>query len=644
MPRGYLDEMVPVNSGILGQYISPVGPFREPMYAMVDNDTVAATSTRTRSSRPKKKKSNKPKNDGIIRNHDSIWDYKIQDGKLLTRRKSSDGKWYDITNNDEARSRIESFTGRSIGGSSNKQAVNNQTTTSQSTQQSQVTQPTRQQSQPATRQTTNTQSTASTPVQPARQQTVARQDSTRRNTGSVQQPVQQRSLAQTPANNAEPDWQNMTDAEVAAYFSGSPLAGVTKTAKGNPNKRNQLLSQEDLDANGWKWSDKIRGINDYGPLFEDAYNRTQQGEKILTDIEGRIIPKSEVNRYINRGRIPLYLSDYDAQFYQPQSENSTLKDVRKAQDIRRNRAFDRERNGYLAATFGLPALIASGVTAPLATIGAVAGSAGMSTIMDGIAEMNGKKSWRETVGGNDPTAQFYADFISPYNVVGGILGGAAGNALQPVANRAVAPIVNSVRGYLTNRFGAIPGAGRNLYPTLGTTTENEGSMALAAAMEDALNPRQPGIRRGGIGGRRLANAMNKSLTDPALVQREQQMLATDVPYLFDPAMTSSGNYLPLNPAMPAEYLGPYGIPNHVNGVPFGVPVPRVLGSVSESGTTFALPVRPGSSLQPMPDAFGYYGTPYRRPVQVVQAEQPRAVVKGAQKKQYPKRKGNKKKK
>lgn len=117
MVRKYLDEMVPVNSGIIGQYISPVGPFSEPMYAMVDNDTVAAAPapTRTRSSKVKKKKSNKPKNDGIIRNHDSVWDYKIQDGKLLTRRKTSDGKWYDITSNDEARSRIESFTGRSIG-------------------------------------------------------------------------------------------------------------------------------------------------------------------------------------------------------------------------------------------------------------------------------------------------------------------------------------------------------------------------------------------------------------------------------------------------------------------------------------------------------------------------------------------------
>lgn len=116
MVRRYLDEIVPVNSGIIGQYISPVGPFSEPMYAMVDNDTVAATPapTRTRSSKSKKKKSNKPKNDGIIRNHDSVWDYKIQDGKLLTKRKGNKN-WIDISDNEVAVDRIQNFTGKSIG-------------------------------------------------------------------------------------------------------------------------------------------------------------------------------------------------------------------------------------------------------------------------------------------------------------------------------------------------------------------------------------------------------------------------------------------------------------------------------------------------------------------------------------------------
>lgn len=117
MPRGYLDEMIPINSGILGQYVSPVGPFREPMYATVDDGTVVTTpaSTRARSSKPKnKKKSNKPKNDGIIRNHDSVWDYKIQDGKLFTRRKGNN-TWIDISDNTEAVNKIQKFTGKTIG-------------------------------------------------------------------------------------------------------------------------------------------------------------------------------------------------------------------------------------------------------------------------------------------------------------------------------------------------------------------------------------------------------------------------------------------------------------------------------------------------------------------------------------------------
>lgn len=454
-----LDEMVPVNSGIIGQYISPVGPFSEPMYAMVDNDTVAAAPapTRTRSSKVKKKKSNKPKNDGIIRNHDSVWDYKIQDGKLLTRRKSSDGKWYDITSNDEARSRIESFTGRSIGGSSNKQAANNKTTTSQSTQQSQVTQPSqpaRQQSQPATRQVTSTQSTTTT-AQPARQQTVARQDSTRRNTGSVQQPVQQRSSAQTSANNAEPDWQNMTDAEVAAYFSGSPLGGVTKTGKGNPNKKTQLLSDADLRANGWHWSNgqdfADAPTTDYN-LLESARAKADN-DNILLDSNGAVVPTSAVNRYINRGRVPLSISDYDLQFYQPQSENGTLRDVRRAQDIRRNRDFDRQRNIGLGAMVGAPVLVGSMATAPAATLLGLAGSELVGAGFGGTWQHATGRSWEESLAGRDATGQFYAGMLQPGRAIGGFLGGYAANATQP-ARQAVGNVI-------TKGFNNIVGNGEN---------------------------------------------------------------------------------------------------------------------------------------------------------------------------------------
>lgn len=112
MARIFLDEMGGINQGgILASYGLPISPFSTEEYAPTIVETPGRpTRTRRKQSKPKPKR-----NDGIIRNHDSVWDYKIQDGKLLTRRKTSDGKWYDITTNEEARQRIENFTGRSIG-------------------------------------------------------------------------------------------------------------------------------------------------------------------------------------------------------------------------------------------------------------------------------------------------------------------------------------------------------------------------------------------------------------------------------------------------------------------------------------------------------------------------------------------------
>lgn len=426
MARIFLDEIGGVNQGgILASYGLPMSPFSTEEYAPTIVETPGRpTRTRRKQSKPKPKR-----NDGIIRNHDSVWDYKIQDGKLLTRRKTSDGKWYDITSNDEARQRIEQFTGRRI---SNKQSASNNS--SQSSKSASASKPNNssqsQPSKPAS--TVQTQQIARpTTTQPTRQQTT-RQDSTRRDTTVNSQP---RSLARTPASNAEPDWQNMTDAEVQAWFNNNSygLPEITIETKGNSNKKkNQLLSQEDLDANGWKWSDNIRGINDYGPLFEDAYNRTQQGEKILTDIEGKIIPKSEVNRYINRGRIPLYLSDYDAQFYQPQSEASTRADIRRAQDARRNRDFDNQRNIGLAAMFGAPILAGSLATAPAATLLALGGSEIAGAGFEGAWKRSTGKSWAESLGGNDPNAQFYANMIQPGRIIGGTLGAGIANATAPV--------------------------------------------------------------------------------------------------------------------------------------------------------------------------------------------------------------------
>lgn len=636
MARRYLD-----NAGLF----DPVSPFD--MYDLAgtytysspdevvrtDSTTTKATRTVTRPRRTTKKRRNNT-GSNIIRNHDSVWDYKIQDGKLLTRRKTSDGNWIDITNNEEAKQRIEQFTGRSIGSkqsTSNNSAQSSKPASTTKPSNSSQSQPSRPASTPQTQQTARPAAT-----QPSRQQ-AARQDSIRRDTTAI---PQSRSLATTRGSNTEPDWQNMTDAEVQAYFSNSPLGGVTKTGRGNPNKKTQLLSDADLRANGWHWSNgqdfADAPTTDYN-LLESARAKADN-DNILLDSNGAVVPTSAVNRYINRGRVPLSISDYDAQFYQSQSENGTLRDVRRAQDVRRNQAFDRQRNLALGTMFGLPTLIASGITAPLATLGAVGGGYLASEGMDAIARANGRPSWAQYIGGNDPTAQFYASYINPFGILGAVAGGSAGQAMQPAASRVISPVVNKATGYLANRFGNIFAKTpyNAAYPSLAATEETEASMALARAMEDALNPR--GTTK------QLARAMNRSLKNKDLVRREQQMLAEDVPYLFDPEMTSSTYYYPLNPAMPARPMGPYGIPNHVNGVPFGTPVPRVLGSLPESGTTWALPVRPNSSLQPMPDAFGYYGAPYRRPVQVVQAEQPRVVVKGSAKKQYPKSKNNRKKK
>lgn len=446
MARIFLDEMGGINQGgILASYGLPMSPFSTEEYAPTIVETPSRpTRTRRKQSKPKPKR-----NDGIIRNHDSVWDYKIQDGKLLTRRKTSDGKWYDITNNEEARQKIESFTGRSIGSKQNtvtnqgsKQATTPRSNTTTTPSNSSQSQPSILASTAQTQQITRPAAT-----QPTRQQ-AARQDSTRRDTTAI---PQSRSLATTRGSNTEPDWQNMTDAEVQAYFANSPLGGVTKTSKGNSNKKTQLLSDADLRANGWYWSDVAPGkTNDVTTaLFYDANRRTKAGEKILLDSEDRIVPKSDVNRYINRGRIPLYISDYDAQFYQPQSENSTLKDVRKAQDIRRNREFDRQRNSALATMFSLPAFGISMASAPAATLLALGGSELVGAGFEGAYKHATGKSWEETLGGTDPNAQFYANMIQPGRLIGGMLGAGVANATAPARQaigRAVSNGVNNIIG------------------------------------------------------------------------------------------------------------------------------------------------------------------------------------------------------
>lgn len=522
MARIFLDEMGGINQGgILASYGLPMSPFSTEEYA----PTIVETQSRPTRTRRKQSKPKPKRNDGIIRNHDSVWDYKIQDGKLLTRRKTSEGRWYDITSNDEARQRIESFTGRSIGSEQNTTSKSNTTTTPSNSSQSQPSRPA------STAQTQQTARPAAT--QPTRQQ-AARQDSTRRDTTAI---PQSRSLATTRGSNTEPDWQNMTDAEVQAYFANSPLGGVTKTSKGNSNKKTQLLSDADLRANGWYWSDVAPGkTNDVTTaLFDDANRRTNAGEKILLDSEDRIVPKSDVNRYINRGRIPLYISDYDAQFYQPQSEAGTIADIRRAQDARRNRDFDNQRNMGLAAMFGAPILAGSLATAPAATLLALGGSELVGAGFEGAWKHGTGKSWAESLGGNDPNAQFYANMIQPGRIIGGTLGAGVANATQPARQ----------------------------------------------AIIDAISARLP---KPNVRGARLSLAMNKALNNKKLNAQDKRILKESVPYLFEPSRKTPtsityplnyGNYNYMNPAF-AETMtaGPYAIPNYTNGIPFGVPIPK----------------------------------------------------------------------
>lgn len=382
MPRRYLDEMVPINSGILGQYISPVGPFREPMYAMVDNDTIAVTpiSTRTRS-KSKKKKTNKPKNDGIIRNHDSVWDYKIQDGKLLSRRKTSDGKWYDITNNEEARNRIESFTNSNI--SRSNVVIDKQSS-----------------------------------VRPDNKQL---QGSVTVQSEPKQNPIS--SLSNYIGSKFVPQPINQT---------GSYIQDFTNVGTAN----SKILSSEDLLKNNWHWGG-VEDINFEGvsnDLYADAINRAQTQGGVLLDKNGRPVTSRQVNRYVG-------LKDYqpasrmsvsDMALYQPQSENSTLQDVRRAQDFRRNREFDKQRNAALATMFGLP-LAGIGAAEALAAGPVLAGGAYLGSDLGGkitnvaMQKLYGR-TWDEI--SDDPNVNFYAQLLNPGRWIGGAVGGYGGRRLQ----------------------------------------------------------------------------------------------------------------------------------------------------------------------------------------------------------------------
>ena len=455
MPRGYLDEMVPANSGILGQYISPVGPFGEPMYAMVDNDTTVTTPTptRTRSSKPKKKKSNKSKNDSIIRNHDSVWDYKIQDGKLLTRRKSSDGKWYDITNNDEARSRIESFTNSNIGRPNivtDKQSNVRQDTTQPHGSLTAQAEP----KQNVVDKSSNYIGSQFIP-QPISQPNSYIQDFTNSNIGrpnivtdkqsNVRQDTTQPHGSLTA--QAEPK-QNVVDKSsnyIGSQFIPQPISQPNSYIQDFTNvgtASREILSNEDLSKNNWHWGgvDDINFEGVSNDLYADAVNKAQTQGRVLLDSKGRPVTTSQVNRYryLRDDYLPAdRTSVADRVLIQPQSDQIP-RFIRQAQDRRRNREFDRQRNAALATMFGLPlagiGAAEATMVGPLALAGGyLGGDIGGKLTNAAMQKMYGR-SWDDI--SNDPNVNFYAQLLNPGRWIGGAAGGYGGaklwNRMTPI--------------------------------------------------------------------------------------------------------------------------------------------------------------------------------------------------------------------
>lgn len=373
MARIFLDEMGGVNQGMFGAYGLPVSPFSTEDYV------APVTETQSRPARTRRKQ-NKPKpkrNDGIIRNHDSVWDYKIQDGKLLTRRKTSDGKWYDITGNDEARTRLEQFTGKNITNADNRNNV------------------------------------TSTPITTSNQQQVAYEP-------------KENSITNSKSN-------------LASRFMPQPISQQNSYIQNFANipqsRRNSILSGEDLAKNNWHWGgvDDITFEGVSNSLYADAVDRANKQGSVLLDKKGRPVTNNQVNHYLwlMNHESPDKTSAYDAQFYQPQSEQ-VPRYIRQAQDSRRNREFDRQRNAALATMFGLPlagigaaeAIAAGPVLAGAGYLGADVGG----KLVNAATKRIYGRTWDEM--SDDPNVNFYAELLNPGRWIGGAAGGYAGAKLQ----------------------------------------------------------------------------------------------------------------------------------------------------------------------------------------------------------------------
>lgn len=422
MARIFLDEIGGINQGgILASYGLPISPFSTEEYA----PTIVETPSRPTRARKKQSKPKPKRNDGIIRNHDSVWDYKIQDGKLLTRRKGNKS-WIDISDNAEAVNRIQQFTGKSVSPNSNSNNRN----------------------------------------------------SNNSNNSQILTNTEQPKVANSTFNvNRGQNVGYLTNQFVPQDIQSSPSFNVDDYINGAP--KGTILSNEDLKNRNWHWGrvDDITYEGVPNSLYADAVQRAQTQGRVLLDSKGRPVTNRDVRLYKNY--IPAdKMSAYDAQFYQPQSENSTLKDIRKAQDFRRNRDFDRQRNAALALMFGLPvagiggaeALMAGG---PLALAGGYLGSDLGGKITNAAMQKIYGRTWDEI--SDDPNVNFYAQLLNPGRLLGGYAGYKGGSKLW---NDKMVPIGENPNGVLEFKSDGI-----------GVPVNAQSTSQQNAAVEMLLNPR-----------------------------------------------------------------------------------------------------------------------------------------------------------
>lgn len=175
---------------------------------------------------------------------------------------------------------------------------------------------------------------------------------------------------------------------------------------------NAIINKDDLKNTGWEFK-SYYDLKPDDPLYSSI---TDVNQPYLVDAAGDLVSKSRINKYKNGIGVNTIID-------QPQSNNSTLKDIRKAQDIRRNRDFDTQRNIGLGLALGTPLAVMTSLAAPeAAAVGWLGGE-----IINSAAKKLGI-DWDNSF--KDPNGRFYGQFVNPFRLAGNIKGGIIGNNLK----------------------------------------------------------------------------------------------------------------------------------------------------------------------------------------------------------------------